>query len=173
MSQQIVSGHLEGMHSQASSEPVITLSFYDLTGSLITKANANYRRGTLRHVTDIKKIRKKGVTASMLNAEESIECQFDFIADGTSRVDASAGATSSAQMPPTLARVKVENAPAIKCGWLSDGSSGAGAINGDTSYPWIYEGEGSITMDDEDAWGGTITLHRYKGILTYSVVVNS
>jgi len=173
MSQQIVDAHLEGMHSQESAEPLIKLTFYALTGgAAITKADANYRRGSLRHITDVKKVRRKGRTTSIFNSEESIECTFDFIAESATgtppaRVHATTGATSSAQMPEVLSRVKVENAPAIKCGWRSD------AINGDTVDPWIYEGDGSITMDDEEAWGGSITLRRYRGIPAHSVVVNS
>ncbi len=165
---QIATVHIEGLHNQAAAgtEAIGTIAFRDLTGTLIGGSghvSPNLKTLRLRHAGEIKKLKgQKGLTTGMISNDEMIECVFDFVMESDSR----AKARLSARLPELLAPVDIANLPVIILGSFADCLNNAAV----TGNPWIYEGEGSINGESEDAWSGTITLRRYVGIPTWSKV---
>ena len=171
---QIATVHIEGLHNQAAAgaETIGTIAFYKLDGSAWSTGHVspNLKTLRLRHTSDVKKIRgQRGLTTGLLANDEMLECTFDFIMEGTSR----ANALASSLLPEILTPVLIANLPVINVGYgvVAQAKGFADALNatvGSNTFPWIYEGDGSINGESEDVWSGSVTLRRYKGIPTWS-----
>lgn len=169
---QIAKAHLFGMFDQVTDTNLIALTIYDLAGGVITSAAANYRNLRAMHSADVKRIKNQlGQFAAFINAEDGVEVTFDFIAQGSNRTNSggtfNASAQSSARMPPVLSKVVVANAPVIRMGFLADALNAPGTTG---TWPFIYFGGGSINGESEDAWSGSITVARFIGLPTWSVI---
>ena len=170
---QIATVHVEGLHNQAAAgaEVIGTIAFRDITGALIGGSghvSPNLKTLKLGHSGEIKKIRgQRGLTTGLLANDEMLECTFDFVMEGTSR----ANARLSGRLPELLCVVDIASLPVIIQGTFTDAlnASSGGAVSAIVS-PWIYEGEGSISGESEDVWSGSLTLRRYKGIPTWSII---
>lgn len=161
---QIVTAHIEGLENQSGT--IGTLAIRDLAGAVINSSgyvSPNLKTLRLRHASDVKRIKgQKGLTTGLLANDEMVECTFDFIMEGTTK----ANSRLSARLPAVLACVDIANLPVIILGTFTDVLNNAAT----TGTPWIYEGEGSINGESEDVWSGTMTLRRYVGIPTWSII---
>jgi hypothetical protein len=93
---------------------------------------------------------------SFLIAGEKLECEFNFIAEGTTK----ANARASAQFPPLGSAGTISGLPVIVIGSIADGLNGT----------WYYQGGGTDNGVNDGIWSGSFTLHRYPGITTTTAI---
>jgi hypothetical protein len=118
---------------------------------------------TLRIVHDAQVDRLRGVSGliiGVMGVDDVIECTFDMIPAGTT----AANALEAASLPAAPAAFSTSNLPIIECGGLTD------ALNTGAGTPWIYEGGGTINAPVDGKWSMTVTLRRYSGISTTTVI---
>lgn len=119
----------------------------------------------LVHNAEIDKVKgQNGNTKSIASSDDFLECQFDFIPEGSS----TANAKLSAGIPAALAAVVPSGLPVIKMGGWAD------ALNvtsgGQDANPWIYEGGAQINGLADGKWTATMTLRRYVEISSTTVL---
>lgn len=114
---------------------------------------------TLRvtHQADALKIKSQaGKTTGAIYEDDTIECTFEFIAEGTTI----ANAKLSAGLPAAGSGFTITGLPIIACGGFTDALN----TNGGNTQPWIYEGGGTLNLVNADKATGTIPLKRYLQI---------
>jgi hypothetical protein len=98
-----------------------------------------------------------GNTASAIFWDESVECTFDFVAEGTTV----ANAKLSGRIPQAGYFAALAGLPIIPFATFADVfNSGA----------WLYEGEGSFNIGAEKKLEGSITLRRYTDLAAGAVI---
>lgn len=97
-----------------------------------------------------------GKTTGLIFEDDSIECTFEVIAEGTTI----ANAKLSAGLPPAGSGFTITGLPIIAFGGFTDALN----TNGANTQPWIYEGGGSLNLVNDDKGTVTITLKRYLQI---------
>ena len=152
MGQQIGKGHVFGVPA--------TLVMYGSNGS---SAISGYVAPTLQgsgltHSFDSDETRNQAgdVDSVIVGMGEKIECEFDFIARGSTLADAKISAT----LPTPGAWVKITNAPVVAVGSFTDAYN---YVSTTQEQPWLYIG-GSLTESAGGKMTGKIKLVRYAGI---------
>lgn len=144
-------GHIHGLTGGA-------LGIASLSGYI----SPNLQTLRTTHAAEIDRVRNQGGdTSGLIASDEMVECDFDFIAEGSTIANAKKNG-----IPGALAGVTVTGLPIIACGPFTDALN----TNGVNTQPWIYEGGGTITGAHNGKWTATLPLKRYPGITSATVI---
>lgn len=168
--------HTFGISNQSGT--LATLSFFTFENApvLINKAAAIIRSHRLTHSPIVKDIvNQLGQRSGFICEDESIEVTFDLVSSGATRAGGNTGAAKSIMIPQIFSPVIVRGNPVMPIGWITDDTTNGGLNSNDATdpkvsngYPFIYMGGSNIDAQSEDAWTGSITLVRFKGIPTWT-----
>lgn len=152
MAQQIGKGHVFGVPA------VLTMYEADGTTAISGYVSPTLNGASLTHSFDADETRSQGgdVDSLIVGMGEKIECEFDFIARGSTV----ANAKISASLPPPGSRVGIASAPVVRVGSFTDAYN----TGGSNTQPWIYMGGGSLTESAGGKLTGKVKLARYVGI---------
>lgn len=169
---QLIRAHTFGLWDQVTPANTTLLKFFTFASTpvLITKAAGILTSMRVGHSPAIKEIMDQlGRKSGFVFEDDSVSLTFDIVSAGSVREGGNTGAAKSVMLPDVLTPVIVVNNPVTPLGWLADGTNSADATNPAVSngYPFIYMGEGSIDAQAENAWTGSITVTRFKGIPTW------
>lgn len=136
-----------------------TVGIASLTGYI----TPNVQTLDLSHNSDIDKIKSQtGEVSGIISSGDSIECEFNFIPEGTTTLNAKL----SAGIPASLSGITITGLPIIAFGPFTDAFN----TNSGNTQPWIYEGGGKIKGASDGKWTAIFTLHRYIGITSASAL---
>ena len=150
MAQQLGKGHVFGIPA------AIVLYGADATTAISGYVCPNLSGSGLTHSFDVDEVSDQAgnINALIGGMKEKLECEFDFIAQGSSVANAKISAT----LPTALSIAKITGAPIIPVGAFSD------AYNTNVvTVPWIYMG-GTLTESAGGKMTGKIKLVRYINI---------
>lgn len=152
MSTQLGTGHIHSLSGGA-------LGCASLSGYV----SPNLQSLRLSHAADVEKIKgQTGKTTGIIAEDDTIECTFEFIAEGTTI----ANAKKAAGIPAAGAAFTITGLPIIAMGGFTD------ALNTDAgnTQPWIYEGGGTINGIANGKWTGTLPMKRYLQITSGTAI---
>lgn len=152
-------GHVYGLTDQASTPVAGTITFKNPDGtSLSGYISPNLQTLRLTHSGDVDEIKdQNGEIVAIITRGERLECEFNFIPEGSSK----ANARASGQMPQLGSSATIANLPIIVTGSLSDSFNAAN---------WFYVGGGTLNGNSDSHWTATFTLRRYPGITTTTAI---
>lgn len=152
MAQQIGKGHVFGVPA------VLTMYEADGTTAISGYVAPTLNGASMTHSFDADETKNQAgdIDSVIVGMGEKVECEFDFIARGSTVANAKISAT----LPPPGARVAIASAPVVRVGSFTDVYN----TGGSNTQPWIYLGGGSLTESAGGKMVGKIKLARFYSI---------
>jgi len=152
MSTQLGTGHIHSLSGGA-------LGCASLSGYV----SPNLQSLRLSHAADVEEIKgQTGKTTGIIAEDDTLECSFEFIAEGTTI----ANAKLSAGIPAAGAAFTITGLAIIAMGGFTDALN----TNGGNTQPWVYEGGGNLVAVANGKITGTIPLKRYLAITSGTAI---
>ena len=156
MANQIGKGHIHGLGTG-------TFTMASLAGYISPKLET--LRLTHSAESDEIKAQTGGGVDSIITQNETLECTFDLIPEGTTF----ANSLLSAGLPDIPSGVGISGLQIIEVGAFANALNTNGS--GTSANEWIYLGGGTINGFQDQKWTMTLPLKRYTGIANATLIV--
>lgn len=152
MSTQIGTGHIHSLTGGA-------LGCAALAGYV----SPNLTTLRLSHAAEVDNIKgQTGKTTGSISEDDTLECTFDFLPEGTTI----ANAKLSAGLPAANSGFTITGLPIIACGGFTDALN----TNAGNTQPWIYQGGGTINGPADGKWTATLPMKRFLQITSATAI---